>query len=408
MASGRGERARALVVPVALGTAFALAAVGAAFSGGIVGRRPSRPLAATDAARSARIMSGSVSPPTAPAPVARFARPPVEPEMDQPVVRRRTGRGAMVVWAEEDGDATHVLAGFEKAPGQLVAPAKVLRRTPGKVVAIDVVDDAGPDAGVVVAWASWLGEGKGQVIGLVTASTDLARVSGPTTLGIVAAEPAMQAHIAVARNPRGGVVVAHQGPPAPCRLLEHDTTCVTFEVKAVSPSEGVQRLGQGEIHGGPSPELRLVDVDGRALLVYASSMRGGRTSATAVLPYVAGAPAPAFHAPSCAGLASEVPDILRGASGELVAVCIEAPREGIACARPLRGDRDRCLRVAVTGADGKPITVKDRDAAVLRVACTARGTPRLDFPSGSVALAGESAATADFVPATCFASNGGD
>lgn len=119
----------------------------------------------------------------------------------------------MVVWSEEDGDASHVLAGFENAPGELAAPAKVLRRTPGKVVAPDVV----------------------------TASADLARVSGPTTPGVVAAEPALQAHIAVARNPRGGVVVAHQRPPAPCRLLEHDTTCATFEVKAVSPRTGVQR-----------------------------------------------------------------------------------------------------------------------------------------------------------------------
>ena len=354
---------------------------------------------------SASAVGGSSTPDRVPLPprslsaTARDSKPPVASEIDFPVVRRRAANGSLVVWSEEEGEGSRLLAGIETKPGELVggSAAKVLRRTSGKIRAIDLVDDVGLDKDIVVAWASDLGEGKGQLVALVSASTDLARVTAPTTLGLVAANVALAAHVAIIRSPRGGVVVAHQGPGVRCRLGPEDTECVTYEVKAVSASGRVERIGHGKLHGGPSPELRLLDIDGRALLVYASSMRGGRTLAAEVVPWTTAEVAPSIAAPTCDGLAAFMPEVERGAAGEIVALCTDVPLEKGPCARPLRGDKERCLRVAITGADGRPSTPKDKDAVVLRVEC-AGSAARLVFAGGAVVLAGPSPMAADFAP----------
>lgn len=324
--------------------------------------------------------------------------PPHESDAEHPIVRVVTARGKLAVWSESEGKTSIVVAGYETRPGTLAAPAKVLRRTSGTVGALDVVvlpNDADPSGGtedVAVAWASGLADDKGQVAALVFGSADLTRVTAPTTLGIVDAPIAVQGHVAVARSPRGGVVVAHQGATGRCDLSGTPVECVTFEVEAVGLDGKRTKLGGGKLHGGPSPELTLVDLDGRGLAVYASSMRGGRTVASAVVPYVATETAPAFVAPVCVGLAAFAPEIVRGAGGELVAVCLDA-REKDTCAKPLRDDPDRCPHVAVTGRDGRPAT---KGAPVTRVVCV-DGTIEATYASGRVRLAKPSRLLADFV-----------
>ncbi len=349
---------------------------------------------AVDASALSVLDAGARSPTAAAAGVT----PPLEAELDNPAVRVPTSMGTVVVWSEADGTGSRLLAGRESKPGMLVNAAKVLRSTSGKIAAIDALTDARGD--IVVTWVSDLGEKKGQLVALVTASPDLARVTAPTTIGIVAAQVALEAHVALAKNPRGGVIVAHEGPGVRCTFgPSNDETCITFEVSAVRPSGVVERIGKGQLDGGPSPEFRMIDVDGKALLVYASSMRGGRTLAATTVAYGPGDAPPAITPPIAGGFAAFMPEISRGASGEIVALCIDGLPDKGACMRPLRGDKERCLRIAVTGADGKSVTPKTGDVGVLRIECADAGAPRLVFPGGSVVLAAASPMAADFAPA---------
>lgn len=336
--------------------------------------------------------------------------------MDRGLTRITTSKGNLVVWSEPDGEMSLVLAGYEAKPGELVAgsSAKIIRRTSGRVGAVAAVvaeapgdaSDAGNAAGnaannasdVAIAWASGLGESNGgQLIALVYASVDLARVTAPITLGIVKAPIAQQAHVALAKNPKaGGVVAMHQGPGASCMLLGQPTECLTFDVKVVSPAGKIDRVGGSKLHGGPSPEFYAIDLDGQALAVYASSMRGGRTIEPIVVPYVAGETPPAFDLPVCGGLAGYAPDLHRGTKGELVSVCLGPRPEKGPCAKPVRGDDpDRCPTVAISSSDGKPITPKGKDANVLKVECTA-GKQRIGSAAGEVTLASTSPLLTDF------------
>jgi hypothetical protein len=291
-----------------------------------------------------------------------------------------------------DGDATRIVA--KTAAGK----PKLLRRTSGAVKAFDAVA-IGDD--IVVAWASELAAGGTQVVAVVTASADLSKVTPPTTVAMVAAPIQLEGHVAIAKNPKGGVIVVHQGPAATCKLLDHPTECLTFEVKAVSAAGVVTKLASEKLHGGPSPEYRLLDVDGRALAVLASSMRGGRSLAGIVVPYDPADPKPAFAVPICGGVASHFPVLVRGASGEIVSVCLDTRIDDPKCVRPLRGDGDRCLRVSAVALDGKDLApaVKGRTAAVRRVECGDGGGPRLVVEGGAaIELAKRLDDVADFAP----------
>lgn len=316
--------------------------------------------------------------------------PPESADLENPLAKI----GKTTIWGVEDGEATRILA--KAGEGK----PKLLRRTSGKVKAYDAVL-VGSD--IVVAWASELAQGGTQVVAVVTASSDLSKVTAPTTVAMVAAPIQLEAHVAIAKNPKGGVIVVHQGPGASCKLLDHPTECVSFEVKAVSASGVVTKLATEKLHGGPSPEYRLLDVDGRALAVLASSMRGGRSLAGVVVPYDANGtdPKPAFSVPICGGSAAHFPELVRGSAGEIVSVCLDSRFDNPKCVRPLRGDGDRCLRVAATSLDGKDLapSVKGRSAAVQKVECGDGGSPRLVLDGGTtLELASNLDVLRDFSP----------
>jgi hypothetical protein len=222
---------------------------------------------------------------------------------------------------------------------------------------------------------------------------------------MVAAPIQLEAHVAVAKNPRGGVIVVHQGPELPCKLLDHPTECTSFEVKAVSAAGVVTKLASEKIQGGPSPEYRLLDVDGRYLAVLGSSMRGGRSLGGVVVSYDPAEPKAGFSVPICGGAAFHLPDLVRGANGEIVSLCMDTRFDNPKCGRPLRGDGDRCLRVAAVALDGKDLapSVKGRTAAVQKIECgDAGGGQRLVLEGGaSIELAKKPAVVSDFAPANC-------
>jgi hypothetical protein len=302
----------------------------------------------------------------------------------------------VVVWGVEDGEATRIVA--KAGDGK----PKLLRRTSGKVRAFDAV---AVDGDIVVAWASELAKGGAQVVATVTASIDLAKVTPPTTVAMVAAPIGYEGgHVAIAKNPNGGVIVVHQGPAVPCKLMGQPTECVSFEVKAVSAAGIVTKLASQKLHGGPSPEYRLLDVDGKALAVLGSSMRGGRTLEGVVVTYDPGNPKPAFTVPICGGAAAYFPELVRGGGGEIVSVCLDTRFDNPKCGKPLRGDGDRCLRAAAVALDGRDLapSTNGRSAAVQKVECGDAGGPRLVFEGGtSIALTKKLDVVADFAPSAC-------
>jgi hypothetical protein len=315
--------------------------------------------------------------------------PPESADLENPLAKI----GKTTVWGVEDGEATRIVA--KTAGGK----TKLLRRTSGKVKAFDAVT-SGSD--LVVAWASELAKGGTQVVAVVTASSDLARVTPPTTVAMVAAPVQLEGHVAIANNPKGGVIVVHQGPGASCKLLEHPTECVTFEVKAVSASGVVTKLASAKLHGGPSPEYRLLDVDGRALAILGSSMRGGRTLEGVVVTYEPNDPKPAFAVPICEASASHFPELVRGANGEIVSICLDTRHDNpTKCMKPREGDADRCLRVAAVSVDGKDLApaVKGVNAAVQKVECGDAGKPKLVLEGGAaIELTGQLDVVKPFSP----------
>lgn len=314
--------------------------------------------------------------------------PPESADLENPLAKV----GKVTIWGVEDGAPTRIVA---KAQG---GKAKLLRRTSGKVKAFDAIAD-GND--IVVAWASELAQGGTQVVAVVNAASDLSKVTPPATVAMVAAAIQLEGHVAIAKNPKGGVIVVHQGPAGSCELFERMTECVTFEVKAVSAAGVVTKLATQKLHGGPSPEYRLLDVDGTALAVLGSSMRGGRTLAGVVVTYDPNDPKPAFAVPICGGVAGYFPELARGANGEIVSVCVDTRIDNPKCVRPLRGDGDRCLRVSAVARDGKDLApgAKGRTAAVQKVECGDAGGPRLVLEGGgAIELAAGSELARDFAP----------
>jgi hypothetical protein len=290
----------------------------------------------------------------------------------------------------------------------LANPAKIVRRTSGRVAAVDAIAVSSPNDGgattddVAIAWDSGLGESSGgQLIALVYASADLAKISAPITLGIVRAPVSMKAHVMLAKNPKaGGIIVMHEGPTEQCDFMGHASECKSFEVKAVSPAGKVDKLGSSKLDGGPSPEYWTIDLDQNALGIYASSMRGGRSITPLLVPYVAGEAAPAITLPVCGGLAAIVPEIHRGTKGELIAVCMGMRPEKDPCAKPSRNATDRCGTVAITGTDGHLLTPKNSEVNVLKVECT-DGKQRITTSVGDVTLATSSPLLEDFTKARC-------
>jgi hypothetical protein len=338
--------------------------------------------------------------------IAKDAKPPLEASLEAPVVRIKTKQGALVVWSTTEGEANSlVLAAYEKKPGELLQPAKILRKTSGQVQAVAAVVTEGGSEDVAVAWTSGLLEGKGQLNALVFASPDLAKVTAPTTLGIVNAPIQLQAHVGLIKRPAsagGGVVAAHQGPGTSCKLMDQPTDCLTFDVKAVSPDGKVEKLGSTKLHGGPSPEYFFADLKERGLIVYGSSMRGGRTIAPVVVAWSAKDPAPAFESPpECGGQAAFAPDFAKGTKDEVVSLCIDVPPEkGPACAKPLTGEKARCLHIAASSSSaegGKSLTGQGKwDIPVTKVECI-DGKPKLTFPSGELTLTSSTPNLGDFV-----------
>lgn len=391
----------------ALGALFILALGACSRRDAPVAQAPADAAPAVDAAPpSASAREASSSAPAAGsdagAPLARSATraigeasPPFESDEERSVVRLRTPKGALAVWSQPDGDGSFVLAAYESEPGVVAAPPKLLRRTSGRVAAVNAVL-AGPrgDA-LAVAWASSLRD-TNQLVALVFAGVDLNGVTAPVTLGIVAAPIALEAHVGLWANPRGGVVVAHQGPDARCTFLDHPSECLTFEVKAVPLAGTVERLGGASLDGGPAPEYFALDLDGRGLVVSASSMRGGRSWVSVVVPYQPGEPTAPFDVPTCGGLAGIAPEYARGSLGEFVSLCV-AMRDGAPCAKPVRGEPDACLRIAVTAKDGRAVTPSAAGVAALRVEC-AENKPKISFSGGAVTLVAPAEILADFAP----------
>jgi hypothetical protein len=294
--------------------------------------------------------------------------------------------GSIAAWAEPDGDFSLVLVAEDKQPTKLV------RRTSGEVVDLQIVTtDAGEHA---VAWVSALVGGKGQVSAVAFMSADLANVSPPVTLALLG-KPALESHVAMAKSPRGGVVVAYEGAGA--------SDGVTFEVKAVTPDGKVDKLGTKKVEGGPSPDLWIVPLEDRGALVVGSSMAGGRTTAELLVPWTSAEPAPAFSPPQCGGLAAIAPEYLRGTNGEVVCLDVDA-RFGqrlAECIKPLKDDPERCLRIGVTAKDGTPVTPKKSwDTPVSKVQCSGKQV-KLGFPGGDVTLASPSALVADWLKKKC-------
>ena len=140
---------------------------------------------------------------------------------------------------------------------------------------------------------------------------------------------------------------------------------------------------------------------GRALAVLGSSMRGGRTLEGLVVTYDANDPKPAFAVPICGGAASHFPELVRGANGEIVSVCLDTRHDNPKCVKPTDGDVDRCLRLAAVTVDGKDLApaVKGTTAAVQKVECGDAGRPKLVLEGGAaVELSGPLDVVKQFSP----------
>jgi len=319
------------------------------------------------------------------------AKPPVPDENRvEPVVRIDTAKGALVLWTLPDGDKTMIVAALGSGS------TKIIRRTSGEVTELRAVERS--DGELAIAWSSRLTDG--HVAAVTFASADLARLSSPIQLALGGT---MDGHVALVKSPRGGVVVAYAGPPAKCAFMGHSETCVTGEVKAISADGTSEILGTIKVDGGASPDLWLVPLETRGVLAYVSSMRGGRTITSSTLPWSTKETAITFEAPTCGGLAGIVPDILRGSAGEVVCLDIDA-RYGAKlehCLHAVKDDRERCLRIGVSGTDGTPITPKNAwDTPVTRIDCVGKNA-RLSFPGGTVTLATPSSHLGDFMKNTC-------
>ncbi|HVH42054.1 MAG TPA: hypothetical protein VM925_06910, partial [Labilithrix sp.] len=321
------------------------------------------------------------------------ARPPPA-DSEEPVARLTTAKGALTVWTQDDGDYCFIAATYGSAT------PKVIRRTSGHVTDVKAVTMA--DGDIAVAWVSSLARDKGQVAAVAFTGVDLGHVGQPVQLALLG-KTTDRGHIALVRSPRGGVVVAHEGPTVACNFMGHPDECVSAEVEAVAIDHTVDTLGVLKLDGGPSPDLWLVDLEARGLLAYASSMRGGRTFASTALPWTSAEKPPAFEPPSCNGIAGATPDILRGTGGEVV--CLDTDTrlgdKTAQCIRPLRGDADRCLRIGVTRADGTPLTPRGTwDTPVGKVSCVDKKV-KLGFSGGAVTLATPSSHTDDFLAVAC-------
>ena len=320
-------------------------------------------------------VDAAVPPPRAPAEIAKSSTPNEK--------ARRAGN--IVAWPEPDRDFTLVLIAEAKMP------AHIVRRTSGEVNEVRLVKM--DDGDYAVAWVSALVGGKGQVSAVSFVSADLGKVSAPTTLALLG-KTSIEGHIAMVKSPKGGVLVAHEGA---------GTNQLVFEAKAVSVAGKVDKLGSKTLEGGPSPELWIVDLEDRGALIYGSSMAGGRTQDTLLVPWASTDPAPTFTPPICGGLAGITPEAHRGTSGEVIALCIDA-RFGEklgSCIKPLKDDAERCLRISVTAKDGKPITAaKAWDTPVSKVECVDHRA-KLSFPGGDVTLASPSEHVSDWLKKKC-------
>lgn len=315
-----------------------------------------------------------------------FPPPPAE----GPVVRIATASGGIVVWATADGAHSTIRAAREGAGARPTGEARLVRRTSGTVQGLAVAEARGGagEAPLGVAWASDLGERGGQLVAFAVLAADLGRVTSPVTLATLREPPQQEAHVAVAASPRGGFLVAHQGVGARCALGEEPVDCLGFDVTRVDGALRTTRAARGTLHGGPSPDFDLADLDGRALLAYATSMRGGRTQAAVVASYVEGAPPPSVDVPACGGLAAVRPTLARGTHGEVVMVCVDGASAKERCARPLRGDdRAQCLRLAASDASGRALGPPGGQATVIRAHCTAGGGVRFETPTFAVDVA---------------------
>lgn len=323
-----------------------------------------------------------------PAAIAKEATPPED--------AKRSGN--VRAWSVSDGDFSLVLV-TTVDDKNVPRPAHIVRRTSGEVSDLQIVTMI--DGDYAVAWTSSLVGGKGQVSAVAFVSADLAKASPPVTLALLG-RSTEQGHIALAKAPEGGVLVAHEAAPG--------NDSVAFEVRAVSPSGHVAKLGRQTVAGGPSPELWIVDLQERGALVYGSSMAGGRTMATLHVPWRladGGAPsAPAaehFDAPICFGAAAIPPELSRGTKGEVVCLDVDLwfGEKVASCMAPLRGEAGRCLRIAVTGKDGKTITPPGTaDTPVSKVECVDKKV-KLTYPGGAVTLASKSAYAVDWLKAKC-------
>ncbi|MBX3226711.1 MAG: hypothetical protein KIT84_39180 [Labilithrix sp.] len=317
--------------------------------------------------------------------------------------RSKTAAGDLVVWAEPEGDATLILAAYEKKRGEAIGAPVVVRRTSGRVTALDVVVTTdGND--LAVAWASVLEDGqKGHVSAVVFGSLDLKRMSKPATVELVMDHPVTVARVAMVPSPRGGVVVAHESKLTKC-LSDYSTPksmvdCPVYEAVAVTVGGGTSVLGNKPLDVGPGLDVALVPFDDKGLLLFGSGMHGGRTQSSITVPWTKGEAAPTADALSCSGLAGYAPEYRRGEDGEVVCIGSDMRFDEAAkdCARPAGGDKDRCLRARALGHDGK---LRGNDDVVTKVECAAH-KQKLTLRAGTVTLLQPSSYADDFLAKPC-------
>ncbi len=197
------------------------------------------------------------------------------------------GQGGILVYARPaPDDKSDIFGRLLDADGKPKGPARLLRRTSGKVEALDI----SWRNELWVAWASNVGEKI--LTAVVKVGWELDSVSAPITIvheGFGSSEPGYWVRLLAVYN--GGAVVATRGTSAPIKCMfqaqqpNERCTAGTYVVAHVAPDGKQALLARRPLDGNPIEMAPLVDIEG-AVVVRAYGWHGGAVFDDQVLPYL--------------------------------------------------------------------------------------------------------------------------
>lgn len=302
--------------------------------------------------------------------------------------------GVLVVWSRHaDADKSEILAVLLDAEGRVRGAPRLVRRTSGVLLDLEVHHNNGS---AWIAWVAQLAElpRPRALVAAMWLAPDLSAVRPPATLGqfsdeSISAWPErdMLRLLALAD---GSAAVASAGPPAECAdiVTDRKTKCPGFDLSWVAQDGTITRAGRGGADGGDPGVASLVDT-GAGVLLDTWAWHGGATTARLYAAYGQPLADPPLRLLDCH------PPFARGFTGDaLVTLCpSEYPDEGERC--PVLDpddDDERCMRIDVVRLDGTPVTPKRAPPRLTTVTtrklrCVAgRPLVELGWKGGSVRL----------------------